>query len=287
MAIHLSPLRYPGGKTKFSGLLSDIIKLNQPIDVYVEPYAGGAGAALSLLYNHKVDKIILNDVDTHIFTFWKLVFEDTEALVEKINKVEPTIDNFYYYKKIYSENNNKISELDRGFSAFFINRTARSGILKGGPIGGHEQKSKWTIDCRYNKTDLISRINVISKFKNKIELYNKDAIKLMNHLIEENKISKEKTLFYLDPPYFAKGKELYKRNYETYDHAKLNHYLKQLVGIKWVLSYDDVSFIRDIYQDIAFNGLKVNHFASKAKVGKELLIFSDDCRSIASRKLTV
>lgn len=63
-----------------------------------------------------------------------------------------------------------------GFSTFFLNRTNRSGILKGGVIGGKNQEGQWKLDARYNKSDLISRIQKISKNRERIDLYNMDAI---------------------------------------------------------------------------------------------------------------
>lgn len=63
-----------------------------------------------------------------------------------------------------------------GFSTFFLNRTNRSGILKGGVIGGKNQEGKWKLDARYNKSDLISRIHKISENRHRIDLYNMDAI---------------------------------------------------------------------------------------------------------------
>lgn len=283
MPIHLSPLRYPGGKAKFSGFLSEIIRINKPINVYVEPYAGGAGAALSLLYNNTVDQAIINDLDIHVYLFWKQLFENTEELIAKVNDVKPNLKNFYYYKEIYANGGKEVSEFERGFSAFFLNRTTRSGILTGGPIGGNKQESKWKIDCRFNKDNLIKRIKLISQFRDRISIFNLDAITLMKKVIDDCPDQIESTLFYLDPPYVEKGKDLYKQNYDLYDHDYLNDYLKKLIGIKWVLSYDDVNLIRNLYQDIKLNGLKVNHFANKAKVGKELLIFSDDCKSSMPR----
>ncbi|MEQ9278091.1 MAG: DNA adenine methylase [Balneola sp.] len=284
MPIHLSPLRYPGGKAKFSGFLSEIVKINNPINVYVEPYAGGAGAALSLLYNNNVNQVIINDIDTHVYLFWKLLFENTDELIAKVKEVKPTLKNFYHYKEVYMSDGKNVSELERGFSAFFLNRTTRSGILTGGPIGGNKQESKWKIDCRFNKENLIKRIKLISQFKDRVLIFNLDAITLMKKLINDQPDQVEKTLFYLDPPYVEKGKDLYKQNYDLSDHENLNNYLKKLIGVKWVLSYDDVNLIRNLYQDIKLNGLMVNHFASKAKVGKELLIFSDDCNSSMPEK---
>lgn len=67
---YCSPLRYPGGKGKVADYFKQIFRDNSLYDgVYVEPYAGGASVALSLLFNEYVSKIIINDIDRSIFAF--------------------------------------------------------------------------------------------------------------------------------------------------------------------------------------------------------------------------
>ncbi len=88
----LSPLRYPGGKSFLSTFLIDIINNNQPIDTYVEPFAGGAGAALALLFNKHVKNIVLNDADEFIYIFWNVTLNRTEELIDKIKATPINID---------------------------------------------------------------------------------------------------------------------------------------------------------------------------------------------------
>ena len=85
-----SPLRYPGGKTRLANFLTSAIEKNffeNEKIVLVEPYAGGAGASLKLLFSGKVDRIIINDLDKAIFAFWKIAVTDTDFLINKIKKV--------------------------------------------------------------------------------------------------------------------------------------------------------------------------------------------------------
>ena len=59
-----SPLRYPGGKASladFFGSAINALGLNKP--TYVEPYAGGAGAGLALLFKGVVGRVVINDLD--------------------------------------------------------------------------------------------------------------------------------------------------------------------------------------------------------------------------------
>src|SRR5690242_8636148 len=72
--LEISPLRYPGGKGKLFSELRGLIRLNPPANrTYVEPYAGGAGAALALLASGQVERIVINDLDPAIYAFWRAV----------------------------------------------------------------------------------------------------------------------------------------------------------------------------------------------------------------------
>lgn len=92
MSIPNSPLRYPGGKAVLSGFLSSVIASNEIKEcVYVEPYAGGAGAAINLLLADKVDRIILNNADRSVWAFWKAILEHTDAFLGLIDTTPVTV----------------------------------------------------------------------------------------------------------------------------------------------------------------------------------------------------
>lgn len=279
MSRNLSPLRYPGGKAKLYRFLSFIIKNNSPIDTYIEPYAGGAGAALALLMNRVVKKIVLNDSDEFIFKFWHSIVNKNQLFQKKILNTPITIEEYQKHKIIF-KNIKKlklVSDLEIGFTAFYLNRCNRSGIFKSGPIGGYNQEGNWKIDARFNKLDLIRRLEHIYDFREFIDIYNYDAIDFLRNKLSRLNIDPEKTLVYLDPPYYEHGCELYPNYYKHKDHIALQEFLKNDLKIKWILSYDDTDEIRKLYQDIRKNGIVVNHFAYKAKIGKELIIISDNC----------
>ena len=79
--VHFTPLRYPGGKSKLAAYVKSIIQANKLYDgEYVEPYAGGAGIALELLFQEYVEKIHINDFSQPVYSFWKSVLNDTDEL---------------------------------------------------------------------------------------------------------------------------------------------------------------------------------------------------------------
>jgi DNA adenine methylase len=269
-----SPLRYPGGKGKVADYFKQVFKDNFLYDgVYVEPYAGGASVALSLLFNEYASKIIINDIDRSIFSFWHSVLNKTDELCKLIHDTPVTVDNWERQRQIQKDKQRQ-GLLKVGFSTFYLNRTNRSGILNAGIIGGRQQTGEWKIDARYNKKDLINRIERIAQYKDKIELHNSDAVQLVKSL---RKTLPQKSLFYFDPPYYVKGKDLYLNYYQDNDHQDIATEISKVSNQKWIVTYDDVSQIRKLYSDYRKKPFKLFYSAGSAnKEGKEIMIFSDN-----------
>lgn len=269
---HFSPLRYPGGKTSLYPLICDLLKNNENEDVtYIEPYAGGSGVALALLMMEKVSNIIINDYDEAIYCFWKSILEDTHRFINKIKSIDVNMKEWEKQRRIY-ENTDSVFSL--GFATFFLNRTNYSGVITGGAIGGVDQKGKWKIDARFNKKNLIERIERISYFKNRIKVQNEDGLKLIN------KFSRRSDVFvYLDPPYYVKGGELYLNSYEHANHVALSKSLKSKKTMQWLLTYDNVSEIKAMYKGHKIVPFEINYSANKICRGKEVMVFSKSTES--------
>lgn len=271
-----TPLRYPGGKSKTYKLVNYLIEENNCTS-YAEPYAGGAGVAIKLLLDGKVDKIYLNDYDKAIYCFWKSVVEYPDDLINLIKNIEVNIDVWETMKKIQNEKdiidiNNKKDVIKLGLSTFYLNRTNRSGIIKAGVIGGKSQKGNYLMDCRFNKVELIKRIKQISKYSSKIKLYNKDA----EDFIKMNLSKTKRCLIFIDPPYINKGHQLYTNFYRKYDHIQLSETIKSYLYDKnWILTYDVNSLLDDLYSDFHSDNYYLNYSVSKPKKGVETIIFSN------------
>lgn len=268
-----SPLRYPGGKAKVSDFVQCLIKENALLDgTYVEPYVGGGSVALSLLFNEYVRDIYINDKDLSIYAFWHSVLHESDALCKLIKETPINVDTWFKLKKYQSDKGN-IDLLNLGFSTFFLNRTNRSGILKAGVIGGYDQTGNYKIDARFNKDDLIKRIQRITDYADRIHLTNEDAVILIQRLKGE---LPNKTLFYLDPPYYVKGKGLYMNYYNDQDHQDIANAIKEIRNHNWILSYDNVSFILDLYSNYRKQTFELNYSASNSGKGEEIMIFCNN-----------
>ena len=273
----LSPLRYPGGKGKMAGVFKRIIEENDLLDgTYVEPFVGGGSVALSLLLNDYVSRIVINDKDRSIYAFWHSVLNDAERLCRAV--ADTPIDmNVWRRQKAVQAVKEEADLLELGFSTFFLNRTNRSGIIKGGVIGGNDQTGNYLIDARFNKTDLMARIERIADYSDRIELHNDDAVMLINGIKDADT---DHTLYYLDPPYYEKGPGLYMNYFKDDDHRKIAATVGSISRGKWVVTYDNHPFISELCSHYRQREFSLSYSTTNGKRGEEIMIYSDNLKEI-------
>ena len=263
-----SPLRYPGGKSKLTPYVIETMKLNN-LDggTYIEPFAGGAAIAWYLLINEHVENVYINDLNKSIYSFWHSVLFQTDQLCSMIETTDITIDTWEAQKQVQT-NHSDYSLLELGFSTFFLNRTNRSGIIKGGVIGGIKQEGNYKLDCRFNRDDLIKRIIEISIHQKNIHLSNLDANDFILNTLPS---IQEKCLVNIDPPYYKKGKGLYQNFFEHSDHFELYNNVKNIKQ-PWIVTYDDTPEINEIYHDYNPLSFSLSYTAQTKRKGSEVLI---------------
>jgi DNA adenine methylase len=272
MSRHLSPLRYPGGKGRLSPFVRRIFEDNDLVDGhYVEPYAGGAAVALSLLMLEYASHIHINDISKPVYLFWKVVLSDTDALCKRIRDRRVTVEEWKRQRNVL-RNFREHSRASVAFSMFFLNRTNRSGIVHGGGmIGGYKQTGEWKLDARYNKHELIRRIEAIAAYSNRIHISNKDAETFLKNTMPT---LPDKTLIFLDPPYFKQGHSLYENHYKDADHIRLAEVFKKKLRRSWVISYDNHPQIRRAYLGCPKLIYSLPYSAARRYEGSEVMFFS-------------
>jgi DNA adenine methylase len=268
----ITPLRYPGGKGQLANYIKLLIKKNElEGGCYAEVYAGGAAIAMSLLDEGYVSQVFINDIDLALYSFWSIVLNQPDELSKLVADTPVDMSQWHHQKAIQADFRNH-TQLELAFATFFLNRTNRSGILKGGVIGGKDQAGKWKLDARYNKTRLINRIHRIAKHADKITVLNLDAAKFIRTIIP--KLPK-KTFVFLDPPYYVKGKGLYEHHYTHADHVRIAKNIKTYVKRPWLVSYDDVPEIQQLYSGFHQQPFKLSYSAQARYQGGEILIHSE------------
>jgi DNA adenine methylase len=256
-------LRYPGGKSRlFSSIYHRVAPLLNASDTYVEPFVGGASAALSIAELHPKLHLVLNDKDEGIAALWRVVAgasRGREDLKRLIHNAVPTVELREQFKARYGL---PAEPVQRAFETLLLIRTSFSGIIPGGRIGG-------AIDSRWRPARLCAEIDrAHALLRDRCEVLCGDAVALLSTF-------GPRAATYADPPYVEKGDELYRERFSPADHAALAHRLRGLS--RWVLSYDDCPTVRELYGWANVEQVQVRYSDSKSRVlRKELLVLPPD-----------
>lgn len=289
MPLTSTPLRYPGGKSQLRPLIRKILGsgATNPI-AYCEPYCGGAGIAIDLLVKGDVTFIYLNDADVGIYSFWRAIVEEPRRFIKKIESVDvdyATWDRFREDRlELYKTYEQGGYSFELGFITFFLNRTNRSGIIDGGCIGGKTQSSKYKIDCRFNKETLIKKIEKIGSLGSRVSVSNVDGSEYLRghlpNLLSNQGLEPTHAFVYLDPPYVMQGENLYLNSMTRDSHTELANAVLGGVFDKWLLTYDDVSLVRDLYKDCDLREIGIRYSANSRKLASEVAVLSPVYESI-------
>lgn len=268
-----TPLRYPGGKARFAPLIAEVISSNGLAGGhYLEPYAGGAGVALVLLMDGVVQHIHINDADAAVAVFWRAAVQQTAELVDMVASEPVTMDAWHHWRAMMLGEVGG-TQLERGFATLFMNRTNRSGILKGGVIGGKAQSGTYKLDARFMRDELCLRLERIGRHAEEISVYEEDAHKL---LLRCHQFLPSKSMIYLDPPYYVKGSGLYRNSYKHDDHAQIARLLgSSRFRRPWVVSYDNAEEIRTMYDYAQSFTYGLHYTAQQRYMGSEVMFFSE------------
>lgn len=268
-----TPLRYPGGKARFAPFVASLIIANG-LDGghYMEPYAGGAGVALELLFDGVVTDIHINDADPAVYDFWRAATLFPNELIHLVETAPLTMESWFHWRSVL-RGETAATPVERGFATLFMNRTNRSGILKGGVIGGKNQSGSYRLDARFKREVLVERLDRIAHSADRIHVTCIDAIELLRQV---KSILPPRSLIYLDPPYYVKGQGLYRNYYKHDDHLTIANALqKQSFNRRWIVSYDNTPVIRDMYARSRTIEYALGYTAQTRYVGSELMFFDN------------
>lgn len=241
--MHLAIFRYPGGKSRLLKPIFDeistlsLVPPGQSHEVFHDVFVGGGSVLIHVAQQHPKARLHANDLDKNVFSFWELVaFGSPEEAkdLEKLLAQKPTMTLFNNLRATPP-----MSRVERAYYAVFFNRTTFSGISSAGAIGGLNQKSKWTVDCRYNADRLIHEFRELrTLFQGRLKVTNLDCFEYLKRLEAHEAC-------YLDPPYYLQGKALYEHWMTPADHKRLSEVLRRRRN--WVLSYDNCKEIQELY----------------------------------------
>lgn len=239
---HLSPFRYPGGKTWLVPEVRQWVKSasNKP-SVFVEPFAGGAITGLSIAAEGLAERVFLCELDSDVAAVWDTLFhgsdDDVSEFAKKIIDFDVTLGNV---KKVLESKPR--SPKNRAFKTIIKNRMQRGGIMAAGAglvkagEAGKGLKSRW-----YPET-LAKRIEVLRSLKDRIDFEQGDAFEVVRRFADD-----PDAFFFIDPPYTAGGKKAGSRLYthNEIDHEGLFALMASVQGTV-MMTYDDAPEVRDL-----------------------------------------
>jgi DNA adenine methylase len=234
-----SPFRYPGGKTWFVPHLRNWLRaLKKRPRVFVEPFAGGGIASLTVAMENLADRVVMAELDSNVAAVWRVILSDLATdLVRWIRRFEITRDSV-----IAELCREPRGEVDVAFQPILRNRVQRGGILAPGASLMKNGENNVGVASRWYPETLARRITAINAARNKIEFLHKDAFDVIPKYLPDQTAS-----FFVDPPYTAGGKSAGKRLYlhSSIDHNSLFDLLENAAG-DVMLTYDDAKEVRGL-----------------------------------------
>lgn len=262
---NVSPLRYPGGKTRASKIIDSAISQHfdmSRFDTVASPFFGGGSFEFYLQNKYDV-ALIVNDKFTPLYNFWKQVKSNKTILCEELRKIKSVSkERFAAFRGTIMGLNDDV--LQQSVQYFVINRCSFSGSTLSGGFSEESSIKRFTPSS-------IDRIESLD-FTH-IEIYNKDFRDFIDGLPTTNT---DKTLLFLDPPYYLESKsKLYGNNgdmHENFDHKLLFDVLRTKKN--WVVTYNNCEYIRTLYKDYIILDVNWSYGMNTSKESSEIIIIS-------------
>lgn len=274
---YISPLRYPGGKSKAAEWLVDLFDVQSramDVEVWIEPFAGGAGAGLTAALRYDVPEVWLNEKDPALAEFWRAAFQRGDELADHVATLIVDLDLFYESKQVLDD-----ARRGRGghtsesiaLAVLIVNRCSRSGILTAaaGPIGGVDQAGRDAVGARFNGPALADRIRRIASLGSRVQVSSADGVACVQDIAGSG-IEHEVFLF-VDPPYLEQGNRLYQQGMSLGEHQSLAAALRACPA-PWVATYDAVPEVLDLYPDCAVIEYQLRYTCQSRRTATEYAI---------------
>jgi DNA adenine methylase len=254
---------YVGGKSLLKPRILEALSRFEK-SPYREPFFGGGSVGLHMMAYYR-SEVWVNDWDVAIHCLWQCVKRFPDQLKALVREFQPSRDNFYKLKAFLLSNPVPVGDDDIirvGFAKLACHRTSYSGlgVMSRGPRGPDETLvRKWSPDYVCEQTDKLH-----PHFQ-RVRLTQGDYSDL---ILDES----EKSLLYLDPPYYKAGPVCYQHSFRHPDHVRLSGLLRATTH-DWLLSYDDHPAIRNLYQDWSdIATIEAPYSITSKKTKTELLI---------------
>ncbi len=265
---HLSPFRYPGGKTWLVPRVRQwILNLPKRPGTLVEPFCGGGIVSLTVAAEKLAERVVMVELDGDVAMVWRVCLsESAEWLAQRILHFELTPDNV---QSVIEQEDLSLEE--HAFKTILRNRVNRGGILAPGSGVIKNGENGKGISSRWYPETLAKRIRGIFSIRERIDFMQGDGIGVIEQLSED-----DEAVFFIDPPYTAGGKKAGSRLYTHFelDHERLFTVAAAAAG-DFLMTYDNADEIHELATRQGFDtetiAMKNAHHAEMT----ELLISRD------------
>ncbi|MBI5828243.1 MAG: DNA adenine methylase [Chloroflexi bacterium] len=241
-----SPFRYPGGKTWLVPTIRQwLSSLPARPNEFIEPFAGGAIASLTVAFEQRADHVTMVELDGQVAAVWQAILgEHGHWLADRIATFQMTPANV---ETVLSESARSIPK--RAFQTILKNRVNRGGILAPGAGKVKNGEAGKGLNSRWYPATLKKRIVDIVAIRDGITFIHGDGLAVMRQ-----NAGRADAVFFIDPPYTAGGKRAGSRLYlhSELDHRELFSVAGELAG-DFLMTYDDAPEVRALARKHGFD----------------------------------
>lgn len=261
----VSPLRYPGGKSR--AIQKIVQQLPEHFAEYREPFVGGGSVFVYLRQIYPHVRFWINDLNFDLFCFWQQAQSDAKHLASAIQKIKDgTTSGRELFERLRAQAGSPLTDFERAVRFFVLNRISFSGTVDS---GGYSQGA---FVGRFTDSS-IARLILLGPLLENVRITNEDYTRVIRE-------PGEGVFLFLDPPYLSATKSrLYGMNgtlHTLFDHKTFAREMKQCRH-SWLLTYDDSPEIRANFAFAFQDGWELqygmnNYKRGFAPKGQELFI---------------
>jgi DNA adenine methylase len=236
----VGPTSYIGGKNR---LAKRIIEIFPKHTTYVEAFAGGA----QVLFHKKPSAVeVLNDLDGEIVNFFRVCQLHHEELIRYFRFALVSRKSFDLQK---ATDPAILTDIQRAARYFYILKNSFASLVRHPTYHWHVVQKPG-----FNLEKLPTLLENAHKRLARVQ------IECLPYAEILKRFDRPTTLFYLDPPYFAR--KLYRYNFTTADFETFAGRLQGLQG-KFVLSLNDTPEVRALFHRFVIHDVELSYSAQK------------------------
>jgi DNA adenine methylase len=292
--ICISPLRYPGGKSKAIGLiLENLPKLKEK--KIVSPFFGGGSVELCLSQMLGI-KVVGYDIFNMLTNFWNVLINYKSEFLKELTKFEINESEFTYnrhvllnyWEKIKPEDLNYKTKNKLQLKPEDLNKLDNDSVIQAVYYYYNMTLSYGPMFLGWPSSNEINKDKFKRKIK-KIENLNLVNLEVGSASFEDVIIKHSDDFLFLDPPYYlGEDSKMFKGMYpncnfpihhNNFNHIKLAELLKKHNG-GFLMTYNNCETIRELYSDCKFEypEWQYTYGQGETRIGKNRQLSKDNIK---------